>query len=58
MKREIIESMIGKRVRIIDIYNEVYVGTLQLGDGFSPGPKWYNVPEHHISFRASHIKKN
>jgi len=57
MKRELLETHIGKQVRIVLFDDTILRGTLKSGNAFFPSPKWYHVPEVHMTFRSSHVKK-
>ena len=56
MTREKLESFIGKKVEVKFFDNSISIGTLTRGNGFWQCPKYYNLPESHISFRLSHVK--
>lgn len=54
LTRELLESCVGKKVKIIFFDNYTSEGVLQLGNGFFYEPRKYVVGN--MCFRLSHIK--
>ena len=57
MKRDLLETYLGKKVEVTLFDKSVYRGTLKRGNGFFVVPKMYHIAESHIAFRCSHVTK-